>query len=326
MREKIDLFSHISNHLKMIFIMKKIYQLILIITLSIGLTPLIYSCADSDEPISEWDMSYVTLLPADYLTTIPTYTLKHIEEEEIKGSLEFRFVATVSKPAKQDVKVYFDFECDKFSVDKIEATAETAIIKAGAKVSDTITIRVTNWDELEDIKEAVECALKIRLRDIETTDENVRNSVYYQDITLKISKAVEELKKVVIMNNIKDWDFTFMEGVENSEANSVAGTGTKSVTSNAPLWLTVDIKEVRVLTGMLTYHGSKTGPSKVEILSSENGKDWVSVEILDTGGGLMQKKDFSKRIKTRYLKYQMVDAPNPNAILKIFFYALEKTD
>lgn len=303
--------------------MKKIYQIILIITLCIGLTPLIYSCADDDDSINDWDMSYVTLLPADYLTTIPTYTLKHVEEEKIGESLEFQFVAAVNKTAKQDVKVYFDFECDKFSVDKIEATSETVVIKAGSKVSDTITIRVTNWEELEDIKEALECALKIRLKDIETTDENVRNSVYYQDITLKISKSVEELKKSVVMTNIKDWDFTFMEGVENSESNTAAGTGKSVVTSDVPLWLTVDIKEIRILTGILTYHGTKTGPTKVEILSSENGTDWISVGQFDTGGGFIQKVEFSKRIRTQYLKYHMIDAPNPNVIRNIYFNALE---
>lgn len=323
MREKIDLFSHISNHLKMIFIMKKIYQLILIITLSIGLTPLIYSCADSDDPINEWDMSYVTLLPADYLTTIPTYTLKHVEDEDIEGNLEFQFVAAVNKVSKQDIKVYFDYECDKFSVEKIEATAETAIIKAGSKVSDTITIRVTNWDELEDIKEAVECALKIRLRDIETTDKDVRNSVYYQDITLNIVKKPENLKESVILNNAKDWDFTFMEGVENPESNSVAGTGTNIVRSSVPLWFTIDIKSVKTLTAILTLHGIGTSPTKVEVLQSDNGKDWISIGQFDTGGSFMPLIEFNKRIKTRYLKYQMIEAPNPCIISKIYLYALE---
>lgn len=302
--------------------MKKINQLILIVALNIVLTPLIYSCTDSDDSINEWDMSYVTLLPADYLAPVPIYTLKHEEDEDIEGNVEFQFVAAVSKMAKQDIKVYFDFECDGFSSDKVKATADYLIVKAGTKTSDTITISVTNWDELEDIKEATDYTLKIRLKDIETTAADVSRSIYYQNIVLNITKDAEKLKPSVLLSNAKDWTFTFMEGVENSESNSVSGGSTSAVTSIAPLWLTVDIKEVKTVTGIMTYHGSKNSPTKVEILSSENGKDWVTIGQFNTGG-FIQKVDFNKRVKTQYLKYQMIDAPNPNAISKFYIYALQ---
>ncbi|MBI0303319.1 DUF4999 domain-containing protein [Bacteroides thetaiotaomicron] len=38
-----------------------------------------------------------SLLPADYLRPTPSFTLKHVEEEGIEGSVEFQFMATTQK-------------------------------------------------------------------------------------------------------------------------------------------------------------------------------------------------------------------------------------
>ena len=87
----------------------------------------------------------------------------------------------------------------------------------------------------------------------EATD--VANAAYYQEIVLKISKSAERKKENVLLTNAKDWIFTFMEGVENPESNSVAGTGSSDVATNGiPFWLTVDLKTVKTLTGIQTRH------------------------------------------------------------------------
>lgn len=80
-------------------------------------------------------------------------------------------------------------------------------------------------------------------------------AAYYQEIVLKISKSAERKKENVLLTNAKDWIFTFMEGVENPESNSVAGTEAVMLQTNGiPFWLTVDLKTVKTLTGIQTRH------------------------------------------------------------------------
>ena len=113
-----------------------------------------------------------------------------------------------------------------------------------------------------------------------------------------------------------------MTGVENSASNSVAGTGTNDVATNGvPFWLTVDFKEVKNVTGVQTTHwGAEYAPSKVEIFSSENGDDWVSIGQWDTKGRT-QTITFDERVKTRYLKYQMITVPSRVDITRFYIYA-----
>ena len=127
-----------------------------------------------------------------------------------------------------------------------------------------------------------------------------------------------------MLTNAKDWIFTFIEGVENAESNSFAGTGSNDVATNGvPFWLTVDFKEVKTVTGIQTTHwGAGYAPSKVEIFSSENGDKWTSIGQWDTKGR-NQTITFDERIKTRYLKYQMVTVPSRVDITKFYIYAWE---
>lgn len=194
------------------------------------------------------------------------------------------------------------------------------MIKAGSTASEPITLSITDWKYLENTKEALEYTLKIKIADIESTSAEVTNAAYYQEIVLKISKTAEKKKESVLLTNVKDWIFTFMTGVENSASNSVAGTGTNDVATNGvPFWLTVDFKEVKNVTGVQTTHwGAGYAPSKVEIFSSENGDDWVSIGQWDTKGRT-QTITFDERVKTRYLKYQMITVPSRVDITRFYF-------
>lgn len=113
-----------------------------------AMIPFFSSCSD-DDSVNEWDMSYVSLLPADYLRPTPSFTLKHVEEEGIEGSVEFQFMATTQKAVAQDINVNIDATCDGISADKINLTSKTAVIKANATASEPITLSITDWDELE---------------------------------------------------------------------------------------------------------------------------------------------------------------------------------
>lgn len=242
--------------------MNKVFQSI-IITLMSAMIPFFSSCSD-DDSVNEWDMSYVSLLPADYLRPTPSFTLKHVEEEGIEGSVEFQFMATTQKAVAQDINVNIDATCDGISADKINLTSKTAVIKANATASEPITLSITDWDELESIKGEANYTLRIKITGIESTATDVANAAYYQEIVLKISKSAERKKENVLLTNAKDWIFTFMEGVENPESNSVAGTGSSDVATNGiPFWLTVDLKTVKTLTGIQTRHwGAGYAPRK----------------------------------------------------------------
>ena len=158
--------------------------------------PFFSSCSD-DDSVNEWDMSYVSLLPADYLRPTPSFTLKHVEEEGIEGSVEFQFMATTQKAVTQDINVHYSVTCDGIDANKINLSAKNLLIKAGSTASEPITLSITDWKYLENTKEALEYTLKIKIADIESTSAEVTNAAYYQEIVLKISKTAEKKKESV---------------------------------------------------------------------------------------------------------------------------------
>lgn len=116
-----------------------------------------------------------------------------------------------------------------------------------------------------------------------------------------------------------------MEGVENPDANSVAGTGGSDVATNGiPFWFTVDLKQMKTVTGIQTTHWAAAyAPSKVEIFTSENGREWISIGQVDTKGRT-QTITFNERVKIRYLKYQMITVPGRVDESKENIFILEK--
>lgn len=303
--------------------MKRIFQLITMAGFISLLMPSISSCKDDENPISEWDMSYVSLLPADYLRPTPSFALKHVEEEGVEGAVEYQFAAVVQKATNQDIKVNLSVSCDGISEDNIELTSKTAIIKAGATKSDMITVSINHWDDLASIKEAAEYTLNIKINGIEASSDVV-SSEFNQEISLKISKSAERKKENVLLTDPTKWLFTFMEGVENAGSNSVAGTGGSDVaTSGVPFWLTVDFLEIKTLTGIQTRHwASGYAPRKIELFTSEDGNNWTSIGVYETSGS-RQTITFEEHIKTRYLKYQMITVPSRVDITKFYVYSWE---
>ncbi len=93
-----------------------------------AMIPFFSSCSD-DDSVNEWDMSYVSLLPADYLQPTPSFTLKHVEEEGIEGSVEFQFMATTQKAIAQDINVRYSVTCDGIDADKINLSDKNLVIK-----------------------------------------------------------------------------------------------------------------------------------------------------------------------------------------------------
>lgn len=303
--------------------MKKAFRLLTIAGLIGLLIPSFSSCTDDEDPISEWNMSYVSLLPADYLKPTPSFSLKHVEEEGIEGSVEYQFMVTVQKASNQDIKVNLAAICDGISEENIDLTTKTAVIKAGSTNSEMITVSINNWDDLSSVKEAADYTLNIKINGIEASPE-VIPSDFRQEISIKISKGAERKKQEVLLTDPKKWMFTFMEGVENAGSNSVAGTGSADVAiNNNPLWLTVDFIEKKTLTGIQTRHwASSYAPTKIELFTSEDNTNWTSIGEFKTSGSTQTIK-FEERIKTRYLKYQMITIPSRVDITKFNVYSWE---
>lgn len=303
--------------------MNKVFQSIIIALMS-AMIPFLSSCNDDDSVVSEWDMSYVSLLPVDYLRPTPSFSLSHVEDQGIEGTVEFQVVATVQKASRQDIKVNLDATCEGISADKIDFTSKTAVVKAGSVTSDPITVSITNWEDLLSVTTAADYLLKIKIENIETKPSEVTLSNFYQDIALKISKSAERKKQNVLLTNAKDWIFTFMEGVENAGSNAVAGTGGSDIATNGiPFWFTVDLKKVKTVTGIQTKHWAGSyAPTKIEIFTSENGREWISIGQVDTKGET-QTITFDEPVDTRYLKYQMINVPGRVDVTKFNIYSWE---
>ncbi len=117
-----------------------------------------------------------------------------MEEEGIEGSVEFQFMATTQKKAvTQDINVNIDATCDGISADKINWFFQNCRNKIKCYSFKPITLSITDWDELENIKEG-KLYSENKITGIESTATDVANAAYYQEIVLKISKSAERKK------------------------------------------------------------------------------------------------------------------------------------
>lgn len=92
--------------------MKKFFHYILMAALIGGVIPFT-SCSDDDETINEWNLSYISLLPVDYLKPLTTeFNLTHSEGIGIEGKVDFQFIAVASKPVDQDIAVDIEVTTD----------------------------------------------------------------------------------------------------------------------------------------------------------------------------------------------------------------------
>ena len=85
--------------------MKKFLRYILVAAISSCIIPF-SSCSDDDEnAVNEWNMTYVSLLPTNYLKPIQTVTLDHFTGKDIEGTVAMDVMATIQKAASNDITV-----------------------------------------------------------------------------------------------------------------------------------------------------------------------------------------------------------------------------
>lgn len=311
--------------------MKKFFQYMLMAAF-IGGTVSFTSCNDDDEnQVNEWNMSYVSLLQSDYLRPIESFTLKHVEDKGIEGSVEYKVMATLNKPTSQDVTVNITATCDSISADKVILSSNTATIKAGETKSEDVTISITDWSDIVTNNAECDMVLTIQMDGISTTAADITNSEFNQSIKVNIKKEQAKPEEFLffgyapenstLMTNKTDWTFEFMEGVENPNSNTVAGTGGNDVATNGvPFWFTVDFGEVYNVTGIQTRHwGAGYAPTEIEVFTSDNGTDWKSMNTVQTYGSA-QAIAFKEPRATRYLKYQMITVPGRVDVTAFYVY------
>lgn len=121
--------------------MKKFFHYILMAALIGGVIPFT-SCSDDDETINEWNLSYISLLPVDYLKPLTTeFNLTHSEGIGIEGKVDFQFIAVASKPVDQDIAV--DIEV---TTDLPVSTNNCFEFTKGRNKSWTKTVRTYNFE------------------------------------------------------------------------------------------------------------------------------------------------------------------------------------
>ena len=298
--------------------MKRFFQYILAATL-LGGTVSLASCDDDEDTLNEWNMTYVSLLQADYLRPIPTFNLKHVLDEPIEGEISVSVVAAIQKPASQDIKVSLNASCEGIAAEKIANSSAVATIKAGETKSEPIEVSITDMSDFESVVESKTYSLKLAIGQIDCNLPEVTNSRFNQSISVTINKSEAKPENLIfgtepedseLHANVTDWTFKFMDGVENIGSNSVAGTGTADVATNGvPFWFTVDFKSPKTVTGIKTQHwGGGFAPSVIEIFVSEDGNQWKSMGEVATRGA-QQIVSFKRPMTVQYLKYQMVSVP-----------------
>lgn len=311
--------------------MKKFLRYILVAAISSCIIPF-SSCSDDDEnAVNEWNMTYVSLLPTNYLKPIQTVTLDHFTGKEIEGTVAMDVMATIQKAASNDITVDISATCEGISSEKIIMSSNKAVIKAGSTKSEPVSISITDWSDIASVSEAAEYTLNINVAGIESVASDVVLSDLHKSLSVKIQKKEEREEDLLFFGkapenstlntDITNWVFTFMDGVENAAANSVNGKGGGDVATNGtPFWLTVDLKEVKNVTGIQTSHwGGGYCPTKVEIFTSENGSSWKSMGQVATSGAYHDIA-FKYTVATRYLKYQMIEVPSRVDITKFYIY------
>ena len=309
--------------------MKKFFQYILVTALMGGAVTLA-SCDDDEDTLNEWNMTYVSIQPEDYLRPVPTFNLKHVLNEKIEGEVSLSVVASIQKVSSHDIKMNIDAACEGIAPERINKSAEFAVIKAGQTKSEPVTVSISDWSDIEGVKEAKAYSLNIKNAGIETFAPEVTNSNFMQSISVKINKGEAKPENLVfgdepadseLHTNVTDWAFEFMPGVENPNSNSVAGTGSSDVATNGvPFWVTVDFKAPQTITGIKTRHwGGAFAPTKIELLTSDDGKNWTSQGEVVTKGGY-QVVAFKKPVTAQHLKYRMINVPWRVDIMQLHVY------
>ncbi len=301
---------------------------LLIAVLLGALIPTLLSCNDDEEVFNEWNATYVSLQRQDYLSgDVKVFKLSHDAGGIGGDEILLTFNVKTQQPSPDDITVALEVKSEEgLDVNLITLSNASVTLRKGETISENITATI-NREHFLDIKDKLQYAFQISIKDIMTNDKNTVVSEYLHTLRASINKAAYcNLKAAApenceLLTNKTDWEFAFQEGVENSSSNSVAGTGGNDVATNGiPFWVTVDLKETQTVRGIQTKHwGASFAPTEVEIFHSVDGINWTSLGVTATSGQT-QNITFITPVETRYLKYQMITVPGRVDLTALYVY------
>lgn len=301
--------------------MKKYYKLITMAVCLIGSLSFVSCNNDDDE--NEWNATYVYLERTDYLAKPKTFNLTHKEGRITGDEVSSTFAAKTQKPASSDIIV--DLSATFEPKDQLVITKKQVTIKAGETSSEVVTVGVPNWDfQLKNLGKAT-FNLNVSITGIQTEAGNTFVSKNQGILMMTINKTFVntlfgEPTEGQLVEDRSGWTMAISEGTRGGSADRLIDgiDGTDIARENGVFWITADLGEVKTLTGVwVKCWGSSYSPTKVDISISENGKDWVSQGIVNTGGS-PQSISFLQPVKTRYVKYDILDTTSSTVSIREF--------
>lgn len=239
-------------------------------------------------------------------------------EDGVIGDVSFSFAAELTSAAEEDVTVSFEVSCDAISTSKINMSKNSVTIPAGETSSETVSVSVSDWSELESAVEAKTFSISVSIGSFEGADK--KGSGVYVTVNKKAFTVAPKIhigteQEVVgsLNQNVAEWDFEFWTTggaeIENVDANTFNGRGGSDMAVNNDLInFIVDFKAAKNVTGLWILHWGNDYRAKSFKLAYSNDKEsWTELGALDVNNSVYYVI-FDVDVNARYLKYEMLDA------------------
>ncbi|MGM9812974.1 MAG: discoidin domain-containing protein [Muribaculaceae bacterium] len=166
--------------------MKKIASYFSLVLFAAVLSQICVSCGNDDEPRNEWLDPYVYIQRERY-TEIPSYSVGHTPFGII-GSVEEVFYIKTNVASSHDITGDIVAICDESIKNSISFSSQKFTIKAGETCSEAITVTVSNFEFLQDIKEQYVFDFQVSFN-LTQADKNVAISKLYNKLDFSVTKT-----------------------------------------------------------------------------------------------------------------------------------------
>lgn len=282
----------------------------------------LFSACDKEEETDPYDRVLVYLQSDNYLQGEDVCRLEHNSVEGITGKIEIPFSVKVRGTSEEAITVELIATAEPesgLSDDDFVFSKRRLMIPAGESVGYD-TLRVVDLSFLGTGEAEKKVGFSICLNTLECADSNVGISSQYNELPVTVLKEAYQVVGFLemgepenshLMTNRQDWVIQIPDGVEGTPANLTDGSSSDVAQNNSGFWITIDLGKVTSVTGIRTDHwGPAYCPTEVELFTSEDGQQWRSLGVVETGQTTPQNIRFLEVVNTRYLKYDMLQTPS----------------